>query len=83
MLTDYVSGSLLLPIGALTLALYIAISWGWHGFRDDLNQGAGAVKVAAGWKPFVMVLITLAIATILLVGLGVVLGAVRGETYGA
>jgi NSS family neurotransmitter:Na+ symporter len=82
-LTDYVSGSLLLPIGALALALYIAISWGWHGFRDDLNQGAGTVKVAAGWKPFVMVLIPLAVATILLVGLGVVLGAARGETYGA
>jgi len=30
-----------------------------------------------------MVLIPRAVATILLVGLGVVLGAVRGETYGA
>ena len=71
-LTDYVSGSVLLPIGALTLALYVAVSWGWEGFRDDLNQGAGAVKVGASWKPLVMALIPLAVAMILLVGFGVI-----------
>jgi len=71
-LTDYVSGSVLLPIGALALALYVAVSWGWKGFRDDLNQGAGTVRVGPSWKPFVMVLIPLAVAMILLVGLGVI-----------
>ncbi len=71
-LTDYLSGSLLLPIGALALALYVALSWGWRGFQDDMNLGAGAVKVGASWKPFVMVLIPIAVAMILLVGLGVV-----------
>ena len=71
-LTDYVSGSVLLPIGALALALYVAISWGWKVFRDDLNQGAGTVRVGPSWKPFVMVLIPLAVAMILLVGLRVI-----------
>ena len=71
-LTDYLSGSLLLPIGALALALYVALSWGWRGFRDDLNQGAGSITVGASWKPFVMVLIPVAVAVILLVGLGVI-----------
>ena len=70
-LTDYVSGSVLLPIGALALALYVALSWGWNGFRDDLNQGAGAVKVGSSWKPFIMVFIPAAVAMILLIGLGV------------
>ena len=71
-LTDYVSGSVLLPIGALALALYVAVSWGWEGFRDDLNHGAGRVKVGSSWKPFVMVLIPVAVVMILLVGLGLI-----------
>jgi NSS family neurotransmitter:Na+ symporter len=71
-LTDYLSGSLLLPIGALTLALYVALSWGWKGFRDDLNQGAGSVKVGSSWKPFVVAIIPVAVMMILLVGLGVI-----------
>jgi NSS family neurotransmitter:Na+ symporter len=70
-LTDYLSGSLLLPIGALALALYVAVSWGWTAFRDDLNRGAGPVKVGITWKPFVVVLIPVAVAIILAVGLGV------------
>ena len=70
-LTDYVSGSLLLPIGALTLALYVSVSWGWNAFRGNLNQGATAVQVEATWKRLVMVLIPLAVAMILLVGVGV------------
>ena len=71
-LTDYVSGSVLLPIGALALALYVAVSWGWEGFRDDLNHGAGRVKVGSSWKPFVRVLIPVAVVMILLVGLGLI-----------
>ena len=70
--TDYASGSVLLPIGALALALYVAVSWGWEGFRDDLNHGAGPVKVGSSWRPFVMVLIPVAVVMILLVGLGLI-----------
>ena len=71
-LTDYVSGSVLLPMGALALALFVAVSWGWEGFRDDLNQGSGPLKVAASWRPFVMGLIPAAVLMILLVGLGLI-----------
>ncbi len=71
-LTDFVSGSVLLPIGALSLALYVALSWGWTRFRDDLNQGAGSIRVGSSWKPFVMLLIPMAVIMILLVGLGVI-----------
>ncbi len=71
-LTDYVSGSVLLPIGAVALALYVAISWGWKGFRDDVNLGAGTVRVGTSWMPFVMGIIPVAVVVILLAGLGVI-----------
>ena len=71
-LTDYFSGSVLLPLGAIVLALYVAASWTWKGFRDDVNLGAGAIRVGASWRPFVMGIIPVAVVVIFLAGLGLV-----------
>ena len=71
-LTDYVSGSVLLPLGAIALALYVAASWRWKGFRDDVNLGAGAIRVGTSWRPFVMGIIPVAVVVIFLAGLGLV-----------
>ena len=71
-LTDYVSGSVLLPLGAIALALYVAASWTWTGFRDEVNLGAGAIRVGASWRPLVMGIIPAAVVVIFLAGLGLV-----------
>jgi NSS family neurotransmitter:Na+ symporter len=70
-LVDKISGNFMLVAAALALALYVAVAWGWEGFRDETNVGAGRLKVFASWKPFVMYLIPLAVIIILLGGLGI------------
>ncbi len=68
---DWISGSFMLVAAALALALYIAMSWGWEGFRDETNVGARRIKVLASWKPLIKYVIPTAIALILLGGLGI------------
>jgi NSS family neurotransmitter:Na+ symporter len=70
-LVDKISGNFMLVAAALALALYVAVAWGWEGFRDETNMGAGRIKVFASWKPFIKYLIPGAVGLILLGGLGV------------
>ena len=70
-LADTVSGSVLLPAGALMLSLYTVFVWKFEGFRDETNIGAGPLRITSAWKPLVVVLIPLAVAVVWLVGLGI------------
>lgn len=70
-LADTFIGSVLLPVGALALAAYTAWVWRFDQFRDDANAGSGRVKVFESWRPFVSFLIPVAVALILLGGLGI------------
>ena len=69
-LIDTISGSYALPAGALALALYTSIVWGFDKFQQETNVGAGLVKVSVLWKPFVKFLIPAAVTLILLGGIG-------------
>lgn len=69
---DSIVGNYLLPAGGLVLALYAVFVWGFGNFRHDVNVGAGSVRVTEAWKPLVTVVIPIAVAIVLLVGLGVI-----------
>ena len=71
-LADWVSGNVMLTLGAFLISLYVAFVWGWERFRDETNVGSGRVKVGAWWAPFVRYLIPVAVAIVLLVGLGII-----------
>ncbi len=67
---DQTTGRFIVPASGLALALYVALSWGWSGFRDDVNDGAGFLRVLPSWKPFVTFLIPVAVAAVVLMGVG-------------
>jgi NSS family neurotransmitter:Na+ symporter len=68
---DFLSGSILLPIGGLLIACYTAYVWGFRSFQRDTNEGAGSVRVFNAWGPFIRAVIPIAVAVVLLSGLGV------------
>ncbi len=68
---DTLSGNFLLPAGALLLALFTALVWGFERFRTDTNRGAGRFRITATWKPLMVVLIPLAVALVVAVGGGI------------
>jgi NSS family neurotransmitter:Na+ symporter len=68
---DATSGRYLLPLGGLTLALYVTFIWGFDRFRDETNAGAGRVRVTAAWKPLMVFVIPVAVAFLLLMGAGI------------
>src|SRR5699024_8962773 len=51
--TDYLSGNIMMPLGALVLALYTLFSWKFKNYQEDLNVGASGIKVFNWWKPIV------------------------------
>ena len=71
-IADYVSGNVLLTLGGLLLSLYVATSWGFDRFREETNRGAGRVRVTGAWGPVMRWLAPLAVALVLLAGLGLV-----------
>ncbi len=70
-LLDSVSTNVLLPVGGLLLALYTAVVWTFDGFMRDVNEGAGTLRVTGLLRPFVLVVIPVAVALVLLTSLGV------------
>ncbi len=69
-LADHVTGTYMLAIGGLLIALYVAVVWGWSNFRDETNIGSGRIKINSTWKPFVRFIIPAAVGLVLLSGLG-------------
>lgn len=67
---DTVSGTVLLPLGALVLALYVGRVWGFDRFRADVNEGAGAFRVSPLWRPIVGWLTPIAVLVVMLTGFG-------------
>ena len=65
---DYLSGNIMMPLGALILSLYTAFVWKFNKFQEEANIGASGFIVFNWWKPLVVVLIPLAIAVIFITG---------------
>ncbi|MFV1987308.1 MAG: sodium-dependent transporter [Gemmatimonadota bacterium] len=70
-LADYVSGNVFLTLGGLAISLYVGISWGFERFREDTNRGAGRFRVTAWWGPVMRFIAPVAVALVLLAGLGI------------
>jgi NSS family neurotransmitter:Na+ symporter len=67
---DFVSGSILLPMGGILVALFAGWVWGFGTFRAEANRGATWLKVPQAWSPFVKIVIPVTVTIILLRGLG-------------
>ena len=69
-LADYVSGNVFLTLGGLAIVLYAAWGWGFERFREATNRGAGRFRVGRAWGPVMRFAAPLAVAIVVLAGLG-------------
>lgn len=65
---DFLSGNVMMPIGALLLALYTGYVWKFENYQTEANIGAKGFKVYTWWKPLVMYLIPAALLFIFING---------------
>ncbi|MDO5717831.1 MAG: sodium-dependent transporter [Tissierellia bacterium] len=65
---DFLSGNILMPLGAIALSLYTAFKWKFVNFKEEANVSAGAYRVMNWWKPFVMFIIPIALIIIFIKG---------------
>lgn len=63
---DYVSGNILLTLGGLLIALYVAFKWKFENFMNELNVGTSGVRITPILKPLITVFIPVVIAFIVL-----------------
>ena len=66
---DYLSGNILMPLGALLLSLYTVLVWKFEKYQEETNLGAEGFKVANWWSPFVKFIIPIALVIILVTGI--------------
>ena len=65
---DFLSGNILMPLGAIVLIFYVIFKWKFDNYKDDANLGAKKIKISNGWKPAVFVIIPIALVIIFLSG---------------
>jgi NSS family neurotransmitter:Na+ symporter len=68
-LTDFVSGSILLPLGGLLISLFVAYKWGFNDFMKETNEGTGRLKVTQSWHLLLKLIIPIVIIIILIYGI--------------
>ncbi|CAM2873996.1 sodium-dependent transporter [Hathewaya histolytica] len=66
---DYLSGNILMPLGALILSLYTLFVWKFKKYQEETNIGAVKVRVFYWWAPLVKFTIPVAIIIIFITGL--------------
>lgn len=68
---DFLSGDVMMPLGAVILSLYTIFVWKFDNFKEEVNTGAKKIRVNNAWKPVVNFLIPAVLIIILLRGLGI------------
>lgn len=68
-LADYISGSILMPLGALMISVYTAYKWKFENYMEEVNVGAGKIRIYKWMKPIVIYIIPIAVLIIMLTGL--------------
>lgn len=53
---DYLSGNIMMPLGAIALILYVLFVWKFDNFIKEVNVGAKGLKVPAFFKPIAYIL---------------------------
>jgi NSS family neurotransmitter:Na+ symporter len=66
---DYLSGNIMMPLGALVLSFYTLLVWKFDKFQEELNTGSEKLKVYNWWGPLVKFLIPIALVIIFLTGI--------------
>lgn len=65
---DYLSGNIMMPLGALVLSLYTLFVWKFDNYQKETNLGAEGFKVYSWWKPLVTVVVPVALLIIFITG---------------
>lgn len=68
-LADFLSGNVLMPVGALIISLYTAFVWKFKNYKEEANLGCGKFRIYNWWKPVVVFVIPVAVAVIMVTGL--------------
>lgn len=68
-LADYISGNILMPLGALMISIYTAYKWKFENYMDEVNTGSKKVRVYKWMKPIVVYLIPISVFIIMIAGL--------------
>jgi NSS family neurotransmitter:Na+ symporter len=71
-LADFISGNVLLPLGALMLAFYVPVVWKFGKFQRCVNRGASRFRISDGWGLLVKFGLPAALILIVLRGLALV-----------
>ncbi len=66
---DYLSGNIMMPIGALITAFYTSLVWKFDNFQEETNIGATKFKVFDWWAPLIKFVIPVALVIIFITGL--------------
>ncbi len=69
---DFLSGNIMMPLGAIVLIFFVLLKWKFSGFQDEVNTGAKSLKITGIWKPVAMVLIPVSLVIIFVAGLGII-----------
>lgn len=67
--TDYLSGNVMMPLGALVLSLYTLFVWKFEKYQEDTNLGSTSIKVYNWWAPLVKFVIPIALIAIFISGI--------------
>lgn len=65
---DYLSGNIMMPLGALLLSFYTLLIWKFNKYQEETNIGAEKLKVFNWWSPLVKFLIPVALVIIFVTG---------------
>lgn len=65
---DYLSGNIMMPLGALVLSIYTLFVWKFKNFKQEANIGAKGFIVFEWWKPLVTIVIPIALVIIFITG---------------
>ena len=66
---DWLSGNILMPLGALLISIYTAYKWKFENYKDEINIGTKRFKIQKWWKPIIVYVIPVAVAIIMITGL--------------
>lgn len=61
---DYLSGNIMMPLGAIVLSLYTALVWKFENYQKEANIGASGLRVFDWWKVLINFLVPVALIAI-------------------
>lgn len=65
---DFLSGNILMPLGAITISLYVIFKWKFENFQTEANLNTGAFRVWDSWKILVYLVVPISLIIIFVTG---------------